>query len=48
MVKMVSFPRLTLRSTLILCITAIIVIVIMFLIAAAYSQAYSELVRQNQ
>lgn len=48
MTQGISFPRLTLRSTLIFCITAIILIVIMFLLAAAYSQAYSELVRQNR
>ncbi len=48
MVKKHSFPRINLRTTLILCITAIILIVIMFLIAAAYSQAYAELVRQNR
>ncbi|MCU0631683.1 MAG: SpoIIE family protein phosphatase [Methanolinea sp.] len=40
--------RLSLRSTLIICITAIILIVIMFLMAAAYAQAYSVTVRQNQ
>jgi len=48
MVKKISLSRFTLRSTLILCITAIILIVIMFLLAAAYSQASSELVRQNE
>lgn len=48
MVKKISLSRFTIRSTLILCITAIILIVIMFLLAAAYSQASSELVRQNE
>ncbi|OPX75543.1 MAG: Stage II sporulation protein E (SpoIIE) [Methanoregulaceae archaeon PtaU1.Bin059] len=39
--------RLSLRSSLILCITAIILIVIMFLMAAAYAQAHSWTVRQD-
>ena len=39
--------RLSLRSSLILCITAIILIVIMFLMAAAYAQAYSWTVQQD-
>jgi serine phosphatase RsbU (regulator of sigma subunit) len=42
------FSRLSLRSSLILCITAIILIVIMFLMAAAYAQAYSWTVRQDR
>lgn len=43
-----SLSRLSLRSTLILCITVIILIVIMFLMAAAYAQAYSWTVRQDR
>lgn len=45
----VSSPlsRLSLRSSLILCITVIVLIVIMFLMAAAYAQAYSWTVRQD-
>lgn len=46
--KKISLSRFSLRSTLILCITSIILIVIMFLLAAAYSQASTELVRQSE
>lgn len=48
MVKKISFSRFSLRSTLILFITSIILIVILFLLAAAYSQASTELLRQSE